>query len=165
MQPPINTIKHIVQRPNTTVTTGTTTSLDIIDAVVAPATGTTFEVREGAVIKAVWVEIWISNAGPSGQSNQLVITVEKLPSGLIPPTNPNMLNLGAYPNKKNILQIFQGLETASVDGNGQMAPLRGWFKIPKGKQRFGLGDKLIYSVATVSQNSQTCGVFIYKEYF
>ncbi len=70
-----------------------------------------------------------------------------------------------YDNKKNILFTAQGLLTPN-DG-GQVPVLRGWYKIPKGKQRFGLKDKL--SVAVRNNNATAidinfCGLAIYKEY-
>ncbi len=41
---------------------------------------------------------------------------------------------------------------------------RGWVKIPKGKQRFGLGDEFIVAFESVGEAAQLCGFSTYKEY-
>ncbi len=163
MLSPINSIKHFVPRTNTSITAGTVGAITIVDAVNAPASANTFDVLQGAVIKAVRNEIWIANTGSASSTTQAVIIIEKLVAGQSPATFTNMLNLGAYLNKKNILFTFQGI-LASILGSGAISPIRDWLLIPKGKQRFGLGDKLVMSIASVSVNIATCGIFIYKEY-
>ncbi len=163
MLAPINTIKHFVARTNTEVVMGTAATLPVVTAVNAPATGSTDEVIQGAIIKAVFLEMWIVNNGSSGNSTQAVMTLEKVTGTGVNPTFTNMLNLMAYTNKKNILQTFQGV-IGPKDAVNPMSPLRGWFKIPKGKQRFGLNDRLIFTIATVAIGLRTCGMFIYKEY-
>lgn len=164
MLAPINSIKHFIARTNTSLAAGAAVTLDIADAVAAPASATTVQVLEGAVIKAVWVEMWLLVNGTTGTASQMVQTLEKIPSNGINPTFTNMLNLQAYQNKKNILHTFQGVQGSFIDGNPAIAPLRAWMPIPKGKQRMGLGDRLVLTIATVGQAIQTCGMFIYKEY-
>ncbi len=72
--------------------------------------------------------------------------------------------IGDYDNKKNILYVTQGL--APANSTFQLNLVKGWFKIPKSKQRFGLGDKLQFFIrnnnATDDQNF--CGFATYKEY-
>ncbi len=164
MLAPIVSIKHFVSRTNTGIASGNTSTLDIAVAVPAPATANTNEVNEGSVIKAIWNDMWLSCAVASGSTSQTVVTIEKIPAGAPNPTNTNMLNLSAYPNKRNILFTFQGNQNAQIDGAQPISPSRGWIKISKGKQRMALGDKWVLSIATVAAVLNTCGMFIYKEY-
>jgi len=158
---PINSEKHITNQSLATVLSGTLTTKDIAIAVAVASKDASNEVEEGAVIKAIWPEIWLSTGLASGFGTATV-TIEKLPSGLTPMTFTQSNNLGAYPNKKNILFTFQGL-IPNYDSN-PIAPGRGWLKIPKGKQRMGLGDKLVANYSAITNDLNTCGVYLYKEY-
>jgi len=158
---PIQTRKHIVQQPIQTVTTATTLLLDIVEAVATGASATPGEINEGSVVKACYVELWIvTDAMTTGST---VVTLYKNPGG-----SNNLTHglaggaLNQWTNKKNIFNMFQGL---IGDQNTNTVPVfRGWYKIPKGKQRFGLGDKLTLSVSALSADCQICGFFLYKEY-
>ncbi len=163
MLAPINSIKHFVPQTDFAVATGTANNLTVVDAVVAPATGATYEVQEGAVVKAVWIELWLITDGSAGTHGTFTVTVEKAP-GNLQPTFTNMLNLMSYLNKKNILYTTQGI--LSSDNVAQAVPiLRQWIKIPKGKQRFGFQDRLLVNVANSGGTGMAiCGMFIYKEY-
>ena len=92
------------------------------------------------------------------------VILAKYPSGLATATFTEMTNLTTWDGKKNILYTTQGL--ASNDGVGNpIAVMRGWFKIPKSKQRFGLGDSLQLQIASRGTDDiKFCGVAIYKEY-
>ncbi len=164
MVAPINSIKHFVSRTNTGVTGGTKSTIAIAVGTPAPANASVVEVNIGCVIKAIFLELWVIGSGASNNTTQCVMTLEKIPAGQIDPTNAQMLNLMAYPNKNNILQTFQGVLSQNVDGANPISPLRGWFKIPRGKQRMARGDRIVFNIATVSTNIATCGMFIYKEY-
>ncbi len=160
---PINTNKHFVTRTALTVPAGTA-RIDIVVEGVAGVAATTADVQQGAVIKAVHLEYWISNIGVVGNVAQFIFTVEKFPSERANPTQAEMLNLGSYTNKKNILYTRQGAISTIADGQSSVPIINDWVLIPKGKQRFGLGDRLIVSFATVGQDYKVCGIFIYKEY-
>ncbi len=164
MLAPINSIKHFVPRTNTSQAIGSVVNLVIADAVSAPASTNTFDVIEGAIIKAVRCEMWIAQGLASGTLTQAVVIVEKVPANQNGATVTNLLNLQAYDNKKNILYTFQGMIGSVESGNQPIPSIREWVLIPKGKQRFGRGDRLIMSITTVSQIMNTCGMFIYKEY-
>ena len=119
------------------------------------------QVREGAIISAVYIEMWIL-AG-SSQPGSFTISLEKRIGGQPAMTFLNSATLDSYPNKKNILYTTQGL---SPDANGNPVPImRGWYKIPKGKQRFGLSDSLILNMSANVEDMSHCGVFIYKEQY
>ncbi len=155
-------IKHYVHQTNTAIASGSLLSFTAVSAVVAPATATAASVIEGSVIKAVHIEFWLTGNEVSGNTTQFALIVEKLIGGATAMTAAQAVNLGAYPNKKNILYTTQGVLSSSVDG--QSVPvLRGWVLIPKGKQRFGLTDKLIVSINAVGK-LRACGLTTYKEY-
>ncbi len=164
MLAPINSIKHFIARPRADTTAASVTNLVVAEAAAAPASAATIEVLEGSIIKAVWIELWILTAGASGSSAQVTITLEKISSNGTPPTFTQMLNLQAYPNKKNILFTHQGVQETTLDGSNSVPIMRQWFLIPKGKQRMGLGDSINLNIAAVAENLTSCGMFIYKEY-
>ncbi len=161
MRAPIHSIKHYHQMTLTSVGAGAENEEVIIHAVEVVDKNTNEEVVEGAIVKAVFVELWVL-----GQTNNQFFTIilHKLMSGLAFATIANMADLGGYANKKNILYTTQGL--APNDGVGQPVPvIRQWFKIPKGKQRFGLGDRLVLQVASRGDGiTDYCGFATYKEY-
>ena len=160
MKPIVHSVKHIVQMPFFQITTGTSENIIIIKAVESTQANLDNEVAEGAVIKAVFVEMWLQNSANEGHQ---ILILEKVPDNQPGASFGNMGALGLYTNKKNILFTHQGL--TSNDGVGNPLPIvRQWFKIPKGKQRFGLGDQLILSVSNPSLNDlNRCGFSIYKE--
>ncbi len=163
MVAPINSIKHFVARTNSVVATGAIQILNIVAGVVAPATSTAFDVIQGAVVKAVYVELWIFGNENAGTTTQFVVTFEKRVADSTAMTNAQALNLGSYPNKKNILYTTQGVVGSFKDGQSSVPVIRAWIKIPKGKQRMGLDDKIVLNVAAVGA-LRICGIFIYKEY-
>ncbi len=161
MRPLVHSVKHYVQFPIDQITTGSRQSITLINAVESTVANTSTEVPEGSTIKAVYVELWLENQGNLGES---IVCVTKDTNGLFGPTFVEMGNLFAYTNKKNVLFTHQGL--TSNDGVSQPTNIiRGWIKIPKGKQRFGLGDTLSLNISNVSASDlNRCGFAIYKEY-
>ncbi len=131
----------------------------------AEATSTTPDgVEEGATVKACYVEFWVSQDSASVVGSYTIV-LQKDPGSNANITSANMAALHDYDNKKNILFTAQGLLTPN-DG-GQVPVLRGWYKIPKGKQRFGLRDKLnliIRNNNATAIDINFCGLAIYKEY-
>ncbi len=164
MLAPINTVKHYVGSPRFTLALGTSISLEIADVVAAPVNTTREKLSEGSLIKSVHYEYWLLGSGATGNVTQFVLTIEKLPSNLADPAFSDMLNLGGYKNKKNILYTTQGIIPMITDGSNAVAVIRDWLLIPKGKQRFGQGDRLVVSIATVEQALEVCGIATYKEY-
>ncbi len=165
MLAPINTVKHYVHRTNISVSTGTNRTEVLADAVVAPATSNAFDVREGAIVKAIHLEYWINSDGATGTTVQFVLIVEKVPANQDSVSTAEIVNLGAYPNKKNILYTTQGNLGASVDGQSSVPLLRSWMLIPKGKQRMGLGDRIVLTMQPIgSVGAAFCGLTTYKEY-
>jgi len=161
LKPVIHATKHYVQMSRSAVLTVAIVNNDIIHSVAIPNKDAVDEVEEGAVVKAVYIELWILDDGNDG-SNIVVLSKEQADS--VGPAFGNMNALGTYPNKKNILFTQQGL--TSNDGiTGPINVMRAWYKIPKSKQRFGLGDRLVLTIANNgAQSINFCGFATYKEY-
>ncbi len=161
MKAPIHSTKHYVQQTITGVAAAAVVNVQFATSVESTIANAVDEVAEGTVIKAIFVEMWIIDEGANGSA---VALLEKIPSGQTSPTAANMAALGTYLNKKNVLYTTMGL--TPNDGIAQPRLMtRDWFKIPKGKQRMGLGDRIVYSIRNFSaQQANICGFATYKEY-
>ncbi len=158
MRAPINSIKHMVQVGINEVMGGTVLETTLVTAVADPSTSV--QIEQGSIVKAVYIELWVLAAGQ--QVGSFTFIVEKQSGGQPAPDFSDMATLHDYPNKKNILYTTQGLVGES-DANPTPI-LRTWVKIPKGKQRFGLGDGLRWTISSNIENQTHCGLAIYKEY-
>ncbi len=159
MRPRVHTEKHIVQFSLDTTASGAIEPKVIISAVAAP-TGVA-EVREGSTVSAVYVEMWIQTDDAALGSS--IVTLERLSGGTPIMNTTDSAALNAYDNKKNVLHTQMGLTPNNV--TYPMAAVKGWFKIPKGKQRFGIGDRLNLNLHAQSNGLNHCGIAIYKEQF
>ncbi len=164
MLAPINSVKHYVHRSNTSVASGAVLNTTVADSVVAPATSTAADVKQGSILKAVFIEFWLWGGGLTGVDTQFNLAFYKAPVGVVAITAAQLNNLGSYPNKKNVFYHTQGVIGAGVDGSPAVPVLRQWMLIPKGKQRFGLDDRLFISVTSTGTALQVCGFITYKEY-
>ncbi len=161
MRSPINSKKHIRQITLSTVAAGATNAERIIDSVALSDVNTVTEVQEGAVVKAIFIELWLLNTSNDGFEITVFSKTNDATDG---PSHAEMLALDSYVQKKNILHMHEGLSANDGVGN-PVAVYRNWLKIPKGKQRFGLGDRFIISISNPSANTLNyCGQCIYKEY-
>ncbi len=164
MAAPIVSVKHIVQRTSNATGSGSITSVPIVVAVDAPASGTTSEVLQGSIVKAIYIELWGLGGGAVTTETQFTISLEKRSAVAAHSMDfTESQNLSAYLNKKNIFYITQGI-VGNVEASASMPFIRQWIAIPKGKQRMGLGDEVVLNISAVGQIFQNCGVFIYKEY-
>jgi len=154
----INSEKHIVQHALSIIPVGTTEQLTVV-SVSGASPVTADQVRIGAEIKAVFIELWL--VGDANQVGQFILTVEKNVASSAGNGFGGMAVLNAYVNKKNILFTSQGV---LGDNNTNPVPvLRQWIAIPKGKQRFGQGDSIIVTISAVVGGVERCGVSIFKE--
>ncbi len=159
MKPVIHSVKHIVQFPLDQIATGTSQTIVLCTGTESTVANLANEVPEGSEIRAIFVELWLQNSANDGEQ---IVTLEKVPNQ-VGPSFAQMAALFTYPNKKNILFTHQGLSSNDGVGNPQRI-LHDWIKIPKGKQRFGLGDQIMLNIANVSSNNlNRCGMSIYKE--
>ncbi len=160
MKPVITTKKHYVQISLTTVLAGANLNTELVRAKALLDVNTSAEIVEGSVVKAVFVELWV-RAGDTAPGSTL-ITLSKIPGVGGNPTFADQIALHGWDNKKNIFYHTQGLTN---DQDADAIPfVRQWFKIPKGKQRFGLEDTLTLSVAAQALDNIICGFATYKEY-
>lgn len=159
---PIDSVKHIVQQEATTTTSTNVRNIVVADVVARGTTRTNaFDIWEGAKLFQCYIELWLNGLGSTNPAKfQLVIM--KLTAGQTPPTFTEMSNLTSYEGKKNILFTSQGIVGAA--GNQSIPILRDWYKIPKGKQRFSIGDSVNVILAVTNESVQSCGLVIFKEY-
>ncbi len=161
VRPVVHSIKHYVQKSIVTVVASTVNVTTIVKAVKVLSVNLVNEVVEGTIIKAVYLEYWI-RAGDTVPASG-VVALYKKSSDTSDPTTTEMVALGDWDNKKNVLFVQQGLYN-DQDADA-IAVVRQWFKIPKGKQRFGLGDELNLTVfAQGAVDQHVCGFAVYKEY-
>ena len=161
MRPRVHTEKHIVQRSLFGVTTGTISNINLARSVSTPAAASVQDVREGCTISAVYVEMWVTS--DDNAAGTVITTLEKVPSNAPDMTAADSATLNQYPNKNNIFYTQMGL----IPNNDTypMATIRQWFKIPKGKQRFALGDQLVLNIHAQSNGISACGTILYKEQY
>ncbi len=161
MRAPIHSIKHYVQWTLVTMPTlGTLASETIALSVTPTAANTNAEVPEGALVKAVYIELWVNSDDTSASS--FSVNFEKDPGGASNMTYAESIALHDYKNKKNIFYETMGL-VAPVDEFPSNL-IKGWIKIPKGKQRMGLGDKIRLNISAITNGLTYCGFATYKEY-
>ncbi len=163
MRPIVHSKKHIVQISQSEVSQGAVVVTNLVDAIEAVSTSPA-QVEVGATVRACYVEFWVSQDSAAVVGSYTVVLF-KQPGDSSGMSTTEAAALHDYANKKNILFTAQGLLTPN-DG-GQVPVLRSWYKIPKGKQRFGLGDRL---QLVIRNNNATaidinfCGLCIFKEY-
>ncbi len=159
MRPIINSIKHYIHLPAAGVASGAALSFIIVTAVAKGAARTNVsDVEEGAIIKACYIELWVKADNPNFT---VAAALVKVPGSGAAPTIAELANLQSYHNKKNVFEFHQGL----APSGGNVVPLfRGWYKVPKGKQRFGLDDELMVKFTFTGSAGDVCGFATYKEY-
>lgn len=164
MRAPINSVKHYVQQTNTAIASGAALSVIVVAAVANTALpAATKDVKEGSIVKAVYLEFWLKGTGASDADTQFNFVVFKNPGGANDMSVSDSLNLMAYDNKKNIFFASQGV-IGGVGGGQSVPVIRQWLKIPRGKQRFGLKDELTVFIGTTGEAMQACGLVVFKEY-
>lgn len=157
---PIHSNKHYVHTTAASVAMAAIVNLTLAESVNVTVANAANEVVEGSLIKAIYVEYWLNSDDAANSS--FILTVEKLPAAATPMTYAQSIALGTYPNKKNILYTTMGLVGPNP---GQAVPvIRQFIAIPKGKQRMGLGDKIIVNLSGITNGIVYCGFATYKEY-
>ncbi len=161
MRPTINTEKHVVQFSLFAVASGAITNLLLAVGKQTVAAATREEVREGSKIANVYIEMWVSS--DDAASGSVIVTLERLTGGQGLMSTADSAALDSYDNKKHVLHTVMGLTPSNVQY--PMAVLKGWFKIPKGMQRFGQEDQLRLNIHGQSNGISGCGFAIYKEQY
>ncbi len=160
VRPMVHSTKHYVQQSIATVMGGAVVNIAFATAVAVGDKNLVSEVEEGSTVKAIYCEFWIRAGSTTPSSGQLIIY--KRPAGVVSATATEMAALGDFDNKKNIFYTTMGLYN-DQDADA-IAAIRMWIKIPKGKQRMGLGDTIGLSIFTPTIDLQICGFVTYKEY-
>lgn len=160
MRSPINSQKLYTHTPAAGVASGATLNITIVNTVAkGAALANAFDIEEGNLVKAVYLEFWVKADNPNFTVNAAWM---KRPAGVAGPSFAQLGNMGTYPNKKNVFEFHQGL---APSGDQTLAMFRGWYKIPKGKQRFGLGDVMSLIFSFTGSAGDVCGFATFKTYF
>ncbi len=161
MRPIVHSTKHYVQYPIDQIPTGTVQNILLAKGVESTTANLATEVVEGTLVKACYIQLLLQNQGNLGE---FIVVLEKTVGSVAGVTFTQAADLWSYPNKKNVLFVSQGLTSNDGVGNPQQI-MADWYKIPKGKQRMGLADRLVLSIANVSSGDlNRCGFSTYKEY-
>ncbi len=161
VRPVIHSTKHYEQISIATVAAATKLDTPLISAVAVVNKNAPNEVEEGSIIKAIYIEYWVRSAEVSAGSG--INCMYKNPGGSVPFTTTELAQINDAENKKNVFWFQQGLFN-DVDADA-IAIMKGWYKIPKSKQRFGLGDRLFLSTsANGAIDLHVCGFATFKEY-
>ncbi len=161
VRPVIHSQKHYVQQSLRSVLASALETTTIISAVDVQNVDSVNEIVTGSIVKAVYVELWLRGSELSPGS--YIVALYKNPGGASAFNTTELAALGNAENKKNVLFFSQALIN---DTDADAIPvMRGWYKIPKSKQRFGLGDRLLLAVfAQGAIDMVACGFEIYKDY-
>ncbi len=160
MRPVITSKKHYTQQSLFAIAAAARSATVIVTAVKVADVSAANEVEDGSLVKAVYIEMWVT--GDDAVQGSGIWALYKLPAGGASITAAELASLDSYDNKKNILHTGMGLFPPNTQN--PMNLVKGWFKIPKGKQRFGLGDRLEFAILAQSDGVQACGFETYKEY-
>ncbi len=161
VRPMVHSTKHYAQNSLATIVGGALLNVTLVSAVAVQDKDALNEVEEGSTIKACFIEQWLRSSETSPGS--FIACLYKLPGAGVSFTTVDLAAIGAEANKKNILWFSQGL--VNDQDADATAIARGWYKIPKSKQRFGLGDKLVLVIfAQGAIDLVNCGFATYKEY-
>jgi len=153
---PVTTIKHYVQNTLTSLGVAAAQSDTVVQGVALRGTDND-DVLNGSVVKNIFIERWLKG---DADNNIFGLAVIKLPSALASPTFASLANLNDYANKKNILFVTYGTLSAV-----NPAPvIRQWIKIPPGKQRIGVADRIVVTIWSQAIGLTYCGFVTYKEY-
>ncbi len=159
MRPPIVARKHYVQVSLATVLSGAALATRVCFGVVPNAVDQEFEVAEGAVVKAIYFEMWV-RAGDTSPGSTLISIIKTKDNQT--PTFTDVTALHDYTNKANVFYHTQGLTN---DQDADAIPfIRQWIKIPKGKQRMAFGDSWWIVIAAQALDNIVCGFATYKSY-
>ncbi len=161
VKPMVHSKKHYVQNSIRTILASADEEVVLVEAVKVEDVSAARHVIEGSTVKAVYIEHWIrsSEAAPGS----FICAIYKAPVGVTVFSTGAMAALNNADNKNNILFSAQGL--VNDQNSSALSVYRGWVKIPKGKQRFALGDRFV--LQTFAQGAidlVACGLSTFKEY-
>ncbi len=160
MRPVINSLKRSSIQVDTV---GTTLQNTIIaKAVDTPVTSVNNDVKNGCIIKAIWLSIDFCGLAASGVQQSTGLYMFKNPGANL--TTPGAFNTGTSNEKKYIIKEWSQMTMRNQDGNPPYH-WEGWIKIPKRYHRMGTDDlwQLVYQCDSAAGHIKI--QFIYKYYF
>ncbi len=160
MRPVINSLKRSSIQVDTVGTTVRAT--DIAKAVDNPATSNNTDVKNGCIIKAVWLSIDFCGLAATGVQQTTGLYIFKNPGANLSPPGP--FNTGTSNEKKFVFKEWSQMTMRNQDGNPPYH-WEGWLKIPKRYQRMGTDDLITMVYQTDSAAGHMKIQFIYKYYF
>ncbi len=163
MKAPIQSRKHYFQIAQSTVAQAAIVNTVLCSAIEG-ARSQPQHVAEGALVKAVWLEVWCQQDSASVVGS-FTAGFYKNPGGTNVLLSADAAAIHDYDNKKNLFYTTQAL--SPINDSGLMLLHKGWIKIPKGKQRMGLGDELTFFIRNNNATAidiDFCGLAVYKEY-
>ncbi len=160
VKPMVHSQKHYVQQSLFTVTAGALSNINLISGTVVADKNVPREVEEGSTVKAIYLEYWINTNDTTPGTNIIVLLKRSGNEPILTVTDSALLQ--DYLNKKNVFYVTMGLTNPNT--STAIPVLRQWIKIPKSKQRFGLGDSLSISFHAQTGTMKVCGFACFKEY-
>ncbi len=158
----IDSNKNIVSA-FTALASGVKANVTIAEAQDSATLAVSEDVERGCVIKAVWVEFWISATAEVavGTTNGIDCYFWKNTGSNL--TSPIPGTEGTSNEKRFIFKVWKGLIGARTQGF-QPYTWKGWIRIPKGHQRMGANDLLQITLQATGVNAIFCHKFVYKWY-
>ena len=147
----------------TTASTGTTVlTLPIAKAVDSPATTDNFEVKNGCIIKAIWLSLDFCGLAATGVLQTTGVYLFKNVGANL--TAPSPFTTGNSNEKRFIIKEWSQMTMRNQDGNPPYH-WEGWVFIPKPHQRMATDDVWELVHATTSAAGHLAMKFIYKYRF
>ncbi len=160
MFPVVTTLKNSAVITDS-VGTGVGT-ITIAKATDSPATSTNADVKNGCVIKAIWLSIDFCGLAASGvQQTTAIYLIKNAGANL---TAPSPFTVGQSNEKRFIFKQWSQMTMRNQDGNPPYH-WEGWVKIPRGHHRMATDDiwQIRHSVDSAAGHIKV--EFIYKYQF
>ncbi len=161
-RPVIDSNKNIVSA-FTALADGTKLNVTIAEAQDSATLAVSKDVERGCVIKAIWIEFWISATAvvAPAVTNGIDCYLWKNPGSNL--TSPTPGTEGTSNEKRFIFRVWKGLIGTRTEGF-EPYTFKGWIKIPKGKQRMAANDLWQIVLLSSGVNAIFCHKFVYKWY-
>ncbi len=139
------------------------TSVSIADAQDSATLAVTQDVERGCVIKAIWIEFWITATElfADAITNGIDLYLFKNPGQNL--TSPIPGTIGSSNEKKFIFKTWKGITGARSQGFPPYS-WKGWVRVPKRYQRMGANDRWQIILQATGSNILFCSNFVYKWY-
>ncbi len=156
----LNVVNSIKNEVNSVQAVVASTNLVFVIAQAADVhdTAVSTSVRNGSMIKAIWVELWYYGLSAGNTNDIFDAYIIKNPGNNL--TNPNPGTVGTSNEKKFVIKEWKGLAGNKSLG-GTPYQFRGWLRLPRRYWRMGTDD-VWFLVVRSPTTGQMCTKFIYK---